>query len=103
MVLGAELASRRDLADIAVVRGARGLVVDEHALAGAARPRLELDRAQIRHILRADDVEPLAAHEAQIRRILLGLELVRQLLRDDRFLGHCRLPGYRLRFTSRAR
>src|SRR5262249_47695756 len=71
-------------------RGARGLVIDEHALAVLARPGLELDGAQVRHVLRADDVEPLAAHEAQVRRILLGLELVRQLLRDQRILGHGR-------------
>jgi hypothetical protein len=88
MVLRRERLARRDLADVAVVRRARGLVVDDHALAALARPRLELDRAQIGHVLRADDVEPLAAHEAQIGRILLGLEFVRQFLRDDCVLGH---------------
>src|SRR5262249_14860259 len=79
---------RRDLADVAVIRGARGLVVDEHALAVLARPGLELDRAQVGHVLRADDVKPLGAHEPQIGRVLLGLELVGHLLRDDRILGH---------------
>src|SRR5262249_54009576 len=88
VVLRRERLPRRDLADVAVVRGARGLVVDEHALAVLARPGLELDRAQVRHVLRADDVEPLGAHEPQIGRVLLGLELVGHLLRDDRILGH---------------
>ena len=90
---GSSLLARRDLADVAVVGGARGLVVDEHALAALARPRLQFDGAQVRHVLRADDVEPLAAHEAQIGRILLGLEFVRQFLRDDRVLGHGCPPG----------
>ena len=87
-----ELAARRDLADVAVVRGARGLVVDEHALAALARPGFQFDGAQIRHVLRADDVEPFLAHEAQIGRILFGLEFVRQVLRDDGVLGHGRSP-----------
>src|SRR5450759_3762612 len=61
-----QLLARRDLADIAIVGGARSLVVDVDALAGAARPRLELDRAQIGNILGADDVEPFGANEPQI-------------------------------------
>ena len=93
MMLRLELAARRDLADVAVVGGARGLVVDEHALAALARPRLQFGGAQVRHVLCADDVEPLAAHEAQIGRILFGLEFVRELLRDDRVLGHGCPPG----------
>src|SRR5262245_15832548 len=69
----------RDLAHIAIIRGARGLVVDEHSVAAAPRPGLELDRAQARYVVRADDVEPLATHEAQIGRVLLGGEFLRQL------------------------
>src|SRR5258708_13016020 len=67
-------------------------MVDEHALAALAGPGFQFDGAQIRHVLRADDVEPFLAHEAQIGRILLGLEFVRQVLRDDRVLGHGRSP-----------
>src|SRR5437660_613055 len=40
MVLRLEFLARRDLADIAVVRRARGFVVDEYAFAVLARPRL---------------------------------------------------------------
>src|SRR5581483_546310 len=37
-----QLAGRRDLADITVVRGARGFVVDEQAVSTAPRPGFEL-------------------------------------------------------------
>src|SRR4029079_10683051 len=93
VVLRLEFAARRDLADVAIVGRAGGLVVDEHALAALARPRLQFGGAQVWHVLRADDVEPLAAYEAQIGRILFGLEFVRELLRDDRVLGHGYPPG----------
>src|ERR1043165_4718849 len=66
LALRRELAAGRDLADVAVVRGARRLVVDEHALAAAPRPRLELARAQIGPVMRADDVETLLPHPARI-------------------------------------
>src|SRR5262249_22012409 len=103
VVLRFELLARRDLTDVAVIGGARGFVVDEHALAALARPGLELDGAQIGYVLRADDVEPFPAHEAQIRRILLGLELVRQGLRDGRVLRHATLsPLARLIYQPRA-
>src|SRR6266566_209544 len=88
MVLRRELLAWRDLANITIIGGARRLMVDEHPIAVPARPGLELDRTQVRHVLRADDVEALGAHEAQIRGVLLGLELVRQFLRDDCVLGH---------------
>src|SRR5262249_47959752 len=103
VVLRFELLAGRDLTDVAVIGGARGFVVDEHALAALARPRLELDGAQIGYVLRADDVEPFPAHEAQIRRILLGLELVRQVLRDGRVLRHARLSRLLVSFTSGGR
>ena len=47
VMLRLELLAGRDLADIAVVGGARGLVVDEHALGAVAAPRpgLQLDGA----------------------------------------------------------
>ena len=70
--LGGERLAGRDLADVAVVRGARGLVVQEHAAAAAPRPGLELDRVQARHVGRADEVEPLALHPAGVGRLLFG-------------------------------
>ena len=90
MMARLQLLAGRDLADVAVVGGARGLVVDEHALGGvaAARPGLQLDGAQVGHVLRADDVEPVVAHEAQIGRVLLGLELLRHFLGNEHVLGH---------------
>src|SRR5260370_10642594 len=74
-----ELLAGRDLTHVTVIRGARGLVICEYALAGLSRPGLQLDGAQVPHVVRADDVESLAANEAQIRRVLLGLEFVRQV------------------------
>src|SRR5262249_21559518 len=88
LALGRELAARRNFADVAVVRGARGLVVDVDPGAAAPRPWLELDGAQIAHVMRADDVETFAAHPAQIGRVLLGREFLRQLLRNDGVLSH---------------
>ena len=90
MMLRLELLAGRDLADVAVVGGARGLVVDEHALGAVAAPRpgLQVDGGEVGDVLRADDVETFAAHEAQIGRILLGLELFRQLLGNECVLGH---------------
>jgi hypothetical protein len=70
-------------------------VIDEHRLGivAAARPWLQLDGAEVGYILRADDVEILAAHEAQIGRVLLGLEFLRELVRNHCVLGHEVLPG----------
>src|SRR5258708_1339415 len=62
LALRSELAARGDLADVAVVGKPRGVVVDIDAFAAATRPGLELDRAQVGHILGADDVEAFAAH-----------------------------------------
>ncbi len=93
LALRRELLARRNLADVAVVRGARGLVVDVDAGAAAPRPGLELDGAQIAHVVRADDVEALAAHPAQIGRVLLGGEFLRQLFRNDGVLGHANLSS----------
>ena len=83
-----ELLARRDLADVAVVRGARGLVVDVDARAAAPRPRLQLDGVQVAHIMRADDVEALAAHPAQVGRVLFGGEFLGEFFRDNSVLGH---------------
>ena len=91
LALRLELLAGRDLADIAVVGGARGLVIDVDAGATAPRPRLELDGAQVAHVMRADDVETFAAHPAQVRRVFFGGEFLRQLFRDDGVLGHALL------------
>src|SRR5262245_11873100 len=82
----------RDLADITIIRRTRGFVIDEHGVAAAPRPGLQLDRAQAWYVVRADDVEPLPAHEAQIGRILLGGEFLRQLVGNDCVFGHWALP-----------
>src|SRR5215813_1230601 len=80
LALWIEFPSRRDLADVAVVRGARGIVVEVDAVAATARPGLERDGAQVAHVVGADEVEAFAAHEAQVGRVLLGLELLRQVV-----------------------
>ncbi len=76
LALRLKLSARGDLADIAVVRGSRGFVIDEDALAAAARPGLQLDVTQIAHVMPADDIEALLGHPARIGRILLGLEFL---------------------------
>ena len=83
LALRRELSRRRDFAHVAVVGGARRLVIDEHAAPAAPRPGLERDRVQVRHVVRADDVQALAAHPAGVRRVLLGGEFLRQLVRND--------------------
>jgi hypothetical protein len=90
MVLRLELFAGRDLAYVAVVRRARSFVIDEDApgAPASARPRIQVDGAEIGHILGADDVETFAAHEPQIGRVLLGFELVCHFLRNKRFSGH---------------
>ena len=85
--------ARRNFHHVAVVRGARGVVIEEHGIAAAARPGLELDGAQVLHIERRDNVEAFGLHPAGIRRFLLGLELVRQFLGNDGILGHIGTPS----------
>src|ERR1700730_2536423 len=71
-------------------------MIDVDARAAAPRPWLELDRAPISHIMRADDVESFPAHPAQMGGILFGREFLCQLFRDDGVLGHfLLLPGIR--------
>src|SRR5262249_49452229 len=96
LALGRERSARGNFAHIAVVRGARGFVVDERPAGAAPRAGLQLDGAQVRDIMRADDVEALIAHPAQIGRVLFSGEFVRQFLRDDGVLGHAMLPATRL-------
>src|SRR5207253_2117185 len=64
-----------DLADVAIVRGARRLVIHVHAFAAAPRPWLELHGAEVLHIGRTDDVEPFALHPTGVGRLLFGSEL----------------------------
>ena len=72
LALRRELLAGRNLADVAVVRGARRVVIEEDAAAAAPRPRLQLDGVQVGHVERADDVEPFGAHPARVRRLLFG-------------------------------
>src|ERR1700685_1098740 len=96
-----EFLSRRNLADVAVVGKPRRLVIDVRALGAgaAARPGLEFDGAQVSHVVRADDVEPVVAYEAEIGRILLGAEFIRQLLGNDGVFRHIGLPLLVSRFS----
>src|SRR5215510_5628804 len=88
LALRRELLAGRDRTDVAVVRGARRVMVDENAGAAAPRPGLELDRAQVCHVLRADDFEPLLPHPAQVGRVLLGGELLGEFVGYGRTFGH---------------
>src|SRR5713226_5366635 len=83
-----ELSPRGDFAHVAVVRGSRGVVVEVDARPAAPCPRLQLDGVQVRDIMRADDLEALAAHPAGIRRVLFGGEFFCELFRDDRVSCH---------------
>jgi hypothetical protein len=93
--LRAERLSGWNLADVAVVRGARGLVVHEHAAAAAPRPGLQLDGVQVLHIGRADEVEPFAGHPAGVGRLLFGGEFFREIVGNDGVFGHVISPDNR--------
>src|SRR5262249_32393512 len=54
-----ELAAGRDLADIAIVAGARGIMVEKHRAAATTRPGFELDGAQVADIVGAAHLEAL--------------------------------------------
>ena len=89
--LGLELTPRRDLAHVAIVGGARGVVVDEHGRAAPPHPGLELHGAEVAHVEGADDVQALLLHPTGVGRLLLGGELARQFFGHDGVLGHFRL------------
>ena len=91
LALGLKLSAGRNLAHIAIVGGARGLVVDEHALAAATRPGLQIHRTQVGHIMPADDVQPFGLHPALVRRTFFGGELFGQLIGNKRRESHCAL------------
>src|SRR5262249_20969814 len=84
-----ELAARRDFADIAIVAGARSIVVEKDRTAAAGRPGLELSGAQVGHVVAAPHLEQLLAHPAQIGGVLLGLELLRQVIGYDGVGAQC--------------
>src|SRR5262249_14593112 len=69
-------------------RGARGFVIDEHRAPAAAGPGFQLDRAQGRNEMGADDVEAFAADPARVGRVSFGGEFLRQLIRNERVLAH---------------
>ena len=96
LALRRELAARIDLADVAVVRGARGVVVHVHALAAAPRPGLQRDGVQAFHVNGRNDVEAFLGHPAGIGGLFLRGEFLRQLVRYNGVLCHTAL----LRFCS---
>ena len=81
--LGRERPARRDLADVAVVGGAGGLVVDVHPVPAAALPRPQLHGAQVGDVVRGDDVEPLAGDPPGVGGVLLGRELGGERVVDE--------------------
>ena len=93
LALRRQLLARRDLAHVAVVRRPRRIVIQEHAAAAAPRPRLQFDRVQIRHVERADDVQPFRLHPPRVRRVLLGGELSGEVVGNDRRPWPWRLSG----------
>jgi hypothetical protein len=74
LALGRERFPRRNLADIAIVRSARGFVIDIDTAPAAPRPGLQLDRAQIGHVMGRDDIQPLGGDPADVGRILVSVE-----------------------------
>jgi hypothetical protein len=96
-----------DLADVAVVRGARGIVVEEHAVAFAPRPGLELQRIQVAHIDGGDDVEPLVLHPGGVGGLFFRGEFLRHLVGYDCVLaavvGHVCTPSSRSGASPMAR
>src|ERR1700693_4600957 len=61
----------RNFADIAIVRSARRLVVDEYAASTPPRPRLQLDRVQVGHVMRGNDLKPFITDPERVRRFFL--------------------------------
>src|SRR6185369_9779818 len=74
LTLRGETPAGCNLADVAIVRRARSLVVQEDAGSAPPRPRLEIDRVQIRHVERADDLEPLRTDPSGVGRVVLGAD-----------------------------
>src|SRR5260221_4451557 len=72
LALRREALAGRDLAHVAIIRGARRVVVEVDPFAAASRPGLELHAVQVLHIEGADDVEALVAHPARVWRFLLA-------------------------------
>src|SRR5262249_51751135 len=72
----------------------RGIVVEKDRAAAAALPGLEVDGAQVAHIVGAAHLKPLLAHPAQVGGVLLGLELRRQIIGHDGVRRLCRLVAH---------
>src|SRR5712664_45998 len=65
-------------------------MVDVDAASAAPRPGLEVDMAQIRHVMGRNDVQAFGGDPADIRRVLVlfGGEFVRQLVRNLHIVRH---------------
>src|SRR5438874_4039326 len=83
-----ETLARRNLHHVTIVRGARGVVVEEDGIAAAARPRLQRNRPQVAHIERRNDFESFGLYPTRVGRLLLGLELAGEFFGNERsFFG----------------
>src|SRR6266850_3483161 len=83
-----ELRPCRYLAHIAIVRGPRGVVIEIDAGSSAPCPRLQRNGAQVRNVVRADDVQAFASHPARVRRVFFGREPLCEFFRDDSVSSH---------------
>src|SRR5204863_8219069 len=83
-----ELRPCRDFAHVAVVRGPRGVVIEIDPGPSAPCPRLQRNGAQVRNVVRADDVQTLASHPARVRRVFFGRELLCEFFWDDSVSSH---------------
>src|SRR3989454_7019314 len=83
-----EFCPSRDFAHVAVVRGPRGGVIEVDAGSSAPYPRLQRNGAQVRDVVRADDVQTFASHPARVRRVFFGRKLLCEFFRDDSVSSH---------------
>ncbi len=90
--LRCELAAGGNLADIAIVGGTRSVVVHKHGAAAPSRPRLQLDRVEIRNVEALNDIEAFGSHPARIGRVFFCREFLCQLLRNDCVFLHLSPP-----------
>ena len=82
-----QLLARRNLADIAIVRRPRGIVVQVDTPPAATRPGFELHRVQVGYVHRIDDVQPLGRDPAGVGRRFFGFELLGDGVRDQGVLA----------------
>src|SRR5581483_1294789 len=93
LALRRELAARGDFADIAVVGGARSVVVHVDALAAAPRPRFELHGVEILHVNRRNNVEPFLGDPARVGGLFFRRKFLRQFVRYNGVFCHTLLLG----------